>query len=404
MLTRQGRAVVSISLTLIAAGLLLGVSELRLMGIAGLLLCATAITWVRFLRVPVETRRVISPARVHAGGSVTVDLEVTNRGKRRTPALVLHEIAGTHRPDTPRNDKAHLASLDVAPMQPGASVLTSYVLHCGQRGRMGIGPSEVTLTDPFGLASRVVQRDEPSELIVWPALHHIDALTPLQSGQDGRLSSRAHSSFAGSDLVGLRPYRSGDDLRHVHWKASARYDDLMIRQLEPPFDDLITLIVDTRASTHSRTSFEQGLEVATAILIERTQGDARVRLLLTRNPSHPELFDSGNGSGRSFTESLLDQLALVRPNPTAELNATIADLHLAIGPGVVGSSSHSAIIIGGDPNDLSPLIDALGRHGNQVLALSFAETLNRTSDPNIVLFDQAAPFASALSKSIERRR
>lgn len=404
MLTRPGRTVLVVSLGLVVAGRLLGVSELWLVGTAGFLLTAAAALWVRVVRLRIDTVRTVNPRRLHAGASITIELEVTNRGERTTPVLQLRDFAAPAGMRAIGLGVTGPTLLNVPPLRAGEAVRTSYTVRCGQRGIATIGPLEIVLSDPFGLVALTVQRSVGAELVVWPALQLIGAPTFTRSSDDGPRPAATPPSFSGSDLVGLRPYLAGDDLRHVHWRASARYDDLMVRQLESPPDDLTTVILDTRASTHTHSSFEQALSATTSILVACARRDARVRLLITSNPANADLFDSGAGSGDRFTESLLDELAVVQPNPTASLPATLAGLRTAVGRGVPGATGHAAVLVGGNAHDLVPVLTALGGASSEVVAVAFTGPHERFDvDPRMLVIDGETSFEQAWSRAIGSR-
>jgi uncharacterized protein (DUF58 family) len=46
--------------------------------------------------------------------------------------------------------------------------------------------------------------------------------------------NRRQRLHRGEDLASLREYRSGDSMRHVAWKASARHDSLLVKDYEQP--------------------------------------------------------------------------------------------------------------------------------------------------------------------------
>src|SRR3712207_8466628 len=56
------------------------------------------------------------------------------------------------------------------------------------------------------------------------------------------------SDVCSSDLT--RAYRHGDDLRKVHWRATARSGELMVRLEERPWKAQATLLLDTRSRAH----------------------------------------------------------------------------------------------------------------------------------------------------------
>ena len=48
----------------------------------------------------------------------------------------------------------------------------------------------------------------------------------------------------GNDLYGVREYRSGDSLRRIHWRTSARRGELVVREFEPPGQRVLALLMD----------------------------------------------------------------------------------------------------------------------------------------------------------------
>lgn len=66
----------------------------------------------------------------------------------------------------------------------------------------------------------------------------------VHSGSSGRRTARAGT---GDDLLALRKYEPGDSHRLIHWKASARLGQLMLRQFAAESHDGFVLRVDTPA-------------------------------------------------------------------------------------------------------------------------------------------------------------
>ena len=64
----------------------------------------------------------------------------------------------------------------------------------------------------------------------------------------------------------LREYVPGDDMRHIHWRTSARTGTLMVKQLVDTTRPEIVVIVDNRLSAVDADDFEEVVEVAASIL------------------------------------------------------------------------------------------------------------------------------------------
>ncbi|MGN0065410.1 MAG: DUF58 domain-containing protein, partial [Nocardioides sp.] len=71
-----------------------------------------------------------------------------------------------------------------------------------------------------------------------------------------------------SDLAfhALREYVRGDDLRHVHWRSSARAGELLVRQYHDSRRTEAALLLDRQASSYADDdSFELAVEVAASL-------------------------------------------------------------------------------------------------------------------------------------------
>jgi uncharacterized protein (DUF58 family) len=296
MLTVQGWIVALVAIVLVAAGRLFGIVELYLLGAgaAALVIGAAVTVWRTRLRLDLD--RSVHPPRVHAGGPSRVDLTITNLGRRRSPLLTLLDPVGDSRS----------ASVVVAPLGRGESVRASYRLPTDRRGVVRVGPLAVRIADPFGLAALATPAAPVVDLTIWPAIDDVAPL-PHTTGDDphGGADHPNALSSGGDDFYALRPYVVGDDLRHVHWRSTARRDDLMVRQDEMPWQGRATILLDTRAGAHTETTFERTVSAAASIVVASSRRRFLLRLVTTSGQ------DSGVASGQAHVDRLLEQLATV---------------------------------------------------------------------------------------------
>lgn len=125
---------------------------------------------------------------------------------------------------------------------------------------------------PFGIARTVRRLPVTGELVVHPRP------AELRRDASGTLSDLIGSSgsTAGDEmLAGLRPYRDGDSLRHVHWKASARRCAPVLKEYERPRGDGIELVLDRRTDD---AALETMLSLATALLLRAAEIEQPLRL------------------------------------------------------------------------------------------------------------------------------
>lgn len=305
MPTRAGWLVLVGALATIAAGRILGLAELYLLGAVGLLLVIVAVVSVNRPLPALHVERRLVPRRVHVGTASRVELRVLNRGTRRTPVLVLFEpVQGTIG-----------AQVSVAPLAPGDDHAASYRLPTERRGLVAIGPLEARRVDPFGLARRRTVVTERTHLTVLPAVELLSGLLDV-GGLDDPMAGAARpvlGSPGAGDFASLRPYVAGDDLRRVHWASSARIGDLLVRQDEPPWQGHLTVMLDARTARTDATRFEFAVSAAASLVHAVSRQGDRVRLVVTDGT------DTGLLDARASRDTLLEHLSVVARHDDPDL-------------------------------------------------------------------------------------
>ncbi|HEX7298225.1 MAG TPA: DUF58 domain-containing protein [Solirubrobacteraceae bacterium] len=126
-----------------------------------------------------------------------------------------------------------------------------------RRGRKLLPPPRIVVSDPFGLATRIVSAAEPAEVLVLPRLEPV--VTPPGAGDSsGVAARRGRPSIAAEvDLDGLRPYRPGAAASRIFWQGLARGGDLMERRLRADGDTRPLVVLDPR-----RPAREEDLDMA----------------------------------------------------------------------------------------------------------------------------------------------
>ncbi len=139
-----------------------------------------------------------------------------------------------------------------------------------RRGPASIRLAAVTLRDPLGLLVRRSRPDEALEILVLPRL--LDDLADLIDGggvldSDARLGSRASSLGSGSPGGSVRGYRTGDPLRQIHWKQSARQGELLVNLPEDPGSEERSLYLDTGRASGAGEDFELAVSAAATLAL-----------------------------------------------------------------------------------------------------------------------------------------
>lgn len=162
----------------------------------------------------------LSNRRVTAGDTVTVLVDIDNRG--RTPTA-------TARGDLPIGD-AH-ERFTIPMLGPGQAKQTEVTFRAVSRAVLPIGPLRIRKGDPFGLIRHEKELAERLTVFIHPATVRLNT---LNAGVPRDLEGQPSGQIVDDDLdfYGLREYEPGDDVRNVHWLSSAKTGTLMIRQYE----------------------------------------------------------------------------------------------------------------------------------------------------------------------------
>ncbi|MEY2453890.1 MAG: hypothetical protein QOD92_3464 [Acidimicrobiaceae bacterium] len=305
---------------MIAGGRLFGVLELFIIGAAAGLLVLAAVGIVLLARLRLAVARTVSPPRVYAGSPSRVELSIRNDGERSTPVLRLFDaVSGTRGAD-----------LLLSPLEPDVVNRAAYRLPTERRGVIEIGPLEVVVSDPFGLASSSTIAAPRTELTVYP---HIDDIAPVPhtTGDDPYAGADHPSALgrSGEDFYALRPYVVGDDLRRVHWRSTAHRDELMVRQDELPWQGRVTVLLDVRRNAHTPASLELAVSAAASIVTASWKRRDLLRFMTTDNT------DFGYGAGTAHAEAIMEFLATVGATPSGTLRGVLDALGQAGNGGAV---------------------------------------------------------------------
>ncbi len=126
----------------------------------------------------------------------------------------------------------------------------SYRILPTQRGIYPFGPIALRAGDPFGLFVNRASLKQRDWLIVYPRLVPLEGIELPYQAPFGDVAARQSIFRDPIRTVGVRDYRPEDSFRHVHWKASARRQDLQVRVFEP--STAYTLILALNVATFER--------------------------------------------------------------------------------------------------------------------------------------------------------
>lgn len=250
--------------------------------------------------------RVLDRDRLSVGTQAEVRMHVVNQG----PALGLVEILDVLPPElvVVRGTNHVIVSLAAE-----EALDLVYEVRPLLKGEYAVGPLRTRSLDALGLGAEDAVVVAPSKVMVAPAM---ESLAHAQLGPRrtrpwfGHVPSR-HIG-AGSEFWGIREYVSGDDMRRINWKASARFDTLYSNEYQGERSGDVVIIVDARREsaigTPTVNAVEIGVRAALGVAEHVLASKNRVGLIVQRDVLDwvPPAF------GRKQLYRILDHLIHVR--------------------------------------------------------------------------------------------
>jgi uncharacterized protein (DUF58 family) len=295
----------------------------------GLVLSAAGLArlWSRLSLVGVSCQRLLSERRVFPGEQVELKLRLVNRKLLPLPWIQLDDkIPVKLSSDAPLvtngSDGSGLLSKSTALLwYTGVNWKES--LYCHRRGYYRLGPITLTSGDIFGFYPRSITDSQTDYIIVYPRIFPIThigipSLYPL-----GETTAERRIFEDPSRVIGVRDYSPCDSRRHIHWKATARRQQLQVKVFEPTttLKVAIFLAVDSFTNEpeemYGEEDFEMGISTAASIANYLTERHSAVGLLVnSRLADSGEPFKLPPGSSAGQMVAILEALAKVTPTPS----------------------------------------------------------------------------------------
>jgi uncharacterized protein (DUF58 family) len=202
---------------------------------------------------------------------------------------------------------------------PGRELKLEYRLTPVERGTFAFAGCELALRSPLGFWTRKVTVPAAHTLRVFPNFAPLAPLALVGSEQASRVvGAHLHRRRGeGTEFQQLREYRTGDSLRQIDWKASARVHKLISRDYQDERNQQVMIVLDTGRRMLARDGtlahFDHVLNAVLLVAyIALRRGDA-VGLLATGGDTR--FMPARRGLGA--INLLLDTVYDLQPRPVA---------------------------------------------------------------------------------------
>ncbi|MBZ0283926.1 MAG: DUF58 domain-containing protein [Anaerolineae bacterium] len=299
------------------------------------------------LRKITGERRVGTAGEVdlYEGDETSIELTLRKNSGIGTGHIRLAENCPLAAPDSPqRTTRLFIPSL------PGkGAVQFTYAVTLYKRGLHTFPSLNLASGAPFGLFTQTRTLDVPTRTLIYPEVRPLERLDLL----DKRLAAEVARPRAGVgyEALGVRPYRTGDSPRHIHWRSVARTGQLISKEFADEAQPGLTLALDLFAYPYTKTeskhtSFEWAVKSAASIADYARQKGYGLHLLADDEALAVPM-------GPVTWEPLLQYLARVQPTGKRTLPQVIG--------GQVTQMFVAAILAWPDAQAVAPLLELRNR-------------------------------------------
>ncbi|MDA0823934.1 MAG: DUF58 domain-containing protein [Proteobacteria bacterium] len=212
-----------------------------------------------------------------------------------------------------RSRGARLEALNLPAIPPHTTINVTLPLRALRRGKLVFTHLELRRPDPLGIflaTHRIACYGEvvslpkryPTPRLDWHSHRHFHrgGLTQITTVGDSE------------EFVGLREYRPGDPLRHIHWRSFAKRGSPVVKEHQDEYFDRHALLIDTFLGDSSDTDFETAVSIAASFILCERPTDSILDLVFIDR----KVWRLTTGRGLSNNRQVLLQLAELNPSTT----------------------------------------------------------------------------------------
>ncbi|PSR15773.1 DUF58 domain-containing protein [filamentous cyanobacterium CCP3] len=190
----------------------------------------------------------------------------------------------------------------------------TFTVNPKQRGEYAWGDLHIQQRSPLGLAWADWTVSAAETVAVYPDLIGLNQLSVKLALQATGTLKQKRRMGVGTEFAELREYGTGDDLRFVDWKATARLSQPLVRVLEPEREQTLLILLDRgrlmTAQVQGLTRFDWGLNAALSLAMAGISRGDRVGLGLFDRTLHTWLPPKG---GRANFQQMIERLTPIEP-------------------------------------------------------------------------------------------
>ena len=203
-----------------------------------------------------------------------------------------------------RRRRNYNAKVDFLQIKPSTTEVSNYRVLFTERGKYQVGPACIGTRFPFGLIVSQIILPQQQEFYVAPALGNLNPIWEqrVRSAVVGSEAIKRKRGLEDDEFYALRPWRSGDSKKNIHWRTSAKYGQPIVKQHDQPDNRDFAMLLDLHLGpdqNDGEEKCERALRFAATVVLHlgtAVQGRVAIGIcgrenFLCRSRNHREIVD-----------------------------------------------------------------------------------------------------------------
>jgi len=248
-----------IALVVVISALSTGAQFLFFLVYLGILVVGGSYVVTRFGLADLEAGYVLD--RLHAQTGDILRASYTVRNTSRLPKLWLE----LRNPSTlPVELPAQAVTLG-----PRSEKSWSVRVPLTRRGHFRVEPVLLRTGDPMGMFESQASVGSASNVIVYPRVEALPGWRLPPASIEGAHASPVRTPHTTPHATGIRPYAPGDPYNRIHWKSTARNNNLQVKEFDLEQTADVWIFLDLQRSAHAgdgdESTLEYGVRIAASV-------------------------------------------------------------------------------------------------------------------------------------------
>ncbi len=275
---RTERAAFTYTLFVIFVAFALIFGALQMLFLAGI---AAAILLISSTMAPsddieVYGKRELSDDKAYEDGEIKVLLKIMNKGR----GTLFHVIEGI-----PEGARTEGKTEDMRYIRKGGEIELRYTIRFPLKGKYHIGPVRVRCFDPMMFWVREYRINIVDTVDIYVGTEDLRKVKIEPTKTRNWLGSIMSRRIGiGTEFYSIREYVSGDEMKRINWKASARSTRLLVNEYEGENSGDAVIVLDAKeeylSGTESNNTFKAGVRATLSIAAHLLRNRNRVGLVL----------------------------------------------------------------------------------------------------------------------------